>query len=590
MKLMTTKKADPTSILDVWGLFLLMVIALPALNTVFPILNIDISNPLITSLILIATGLILTRIFKSIRLPDNNPKLTLSNALQVLSFVVVLFFLGYSSFSVLKVLTAPMLHDPYDHAIWAKTIMLNNEIDYFYSPLLHAAAATFSFDQINRIPWMISFFTQVSVFLIPINYTLLFYYFTRKTKYSLIFFLLVSSLQFPADLFYSAGKNALILGLSLIPFVVVSLDKAKKTPDRFHITKAALSLFLLFMAHYPSFGVLITLILPWLSISLLENLKQRKWKGILLLSAPFMIGALLCLVWFIPRYAQNVEYLDQSLLTPEKQTPTLNPIALFSLVKFYLYKYLINPFQPWHTILLIPVVIKRVSMSFRLTYLWGFLSFALSYAFVEALALTNLLGMVPNAINIIFPTLLAYAVFSIVVIVLMRIKIEKVLFFLLLMILTTVSVSIHMNLNEKIVSAQKGMSVVSADDLVAYEFIEQELPTNAKILNAAREDTGRKGVIFPTDGGLWIPLYTNKEILIDFRDFSSIGTNQNFELLQRLVLEEDDTEVINKFKEMGYEYAYLDEGIYGSSLSDNVFNNTQYEIIFEQEKVKVIKF
>lgn len=582
---------DPSMILDLWGYLLIGSLFFPIINTFIPSLSIDIGSlPVVILTILAPTLLVFRIIFILFSRKKATFKVNLLLLTQVLVVFTVLLVLGYSSFNVLTDLSAPMLHDPYHHSMWAKMVLVSNKIEFFYSPLLHSVSAIFSVGRVEQIPWIVTFFTQLSIFLIPINYALLFFYFTKNAKYTILFFLFVSLLDFPASLYYTAGKNALILGLSIIPFTVISLDRAMKDLNKKEIIRASLSLFLLFMAHYPIFGVLIFLIIPWILGKVFRLLKTRQWKNLILVSSLFITGATLCLIWFVPLYSQNTSYLDQSVFTTESATPNLKILTILSTFRFFFNKYVIGLFQVWHIVFLLPIFIKGTKASLRLTFLWGYLSFFLSYAFVEGFYLTNLLEMVPNAFNIIFQAVLLYATILVVTLTFMHIKIKKLYYAILIFLVTAISIHTHFVLNEKIISAQNAFNVVSQEDLEAYKFMRENFPNNTVILNAGIEDSSRPGAIYPTDGGIWIPLYTNNTTFIDFRDFSSVQTNKNNALFQRIIEEDDDSQILSEIKEMGIEYGYLDTGIYGPSLSESVLSNVNYEVVFESGHVKLIRF
>ncbi|HRP36344.1 MAG TPA: hypothetical protein PLS50_00885, partial [Candidatus Dojkabacteria bacterium] len=70
----------------------------------------------------------------------------------------------------------------------------------------------------------------------------------------------------------------------------------------------------------------------------------------------------------------------------------------------------------------------------------------------------------------------------------------------------------------------------------------------------------------------------------------SVQTNYSNELFQKIVVDNDDSEEIEEIKSMGIEYGYIDQGIFGDSLSEGILNNVDYTVLFESGTVKIIQF
>ncbi|HRN85873.1 MAG TPA: hypothetical protein PKU78_01070 [Candidatus Dojkabacteria bacterium] len=581
--------AEPSTLLNVWGYFLLLVLFFPIFSSIIPSFNLDVSNYAIFSIIILLTfSLIIS--YSLLIFSQEKTTFRSSYIKSATIIIVVLMALGFSSFNLLFDLKAPILHDPLDHAMMAKSIVVNNEISFFYSPLLHSLSAVFSLDNVEWIPWLITFFTQLAVFLIPINYSFLYLHFTKRRKYTLLFFLLISSLHFPASFYYLAGKNSLILGLSIIPFVVFSLDNLKKNYSFKNLIVSALALFLLFMAHYPTFGIFCFLIIPWVFTSVFGQIKKKKFKILIASLLPFVISTIFSMLWFIPLYSQQVELINDSVMPSNASGLNLTKQYILENLEFAINNYFMRFFQVWHVMFLIPIFLKKINLSLKLSYIWIYTSLSFLYFLVNTLNQNTLLGMVPNTLELIFSPLLIFGVMLTVNLIIQNFnsKINYISF--LFIILGILSINSHRVLNEKIISEHNRLNLVDQNDVLAYKFINENLPDDAIILNAGQEATAKSGAIYPVDGGLWIPLYTDKELFIDFQQFSSVQTNYNNELFQKIVVDNDDSEEIEEIKSMGIEYGYIDQGIFGDSLSEGILNNVDYTVLFESGTVKIIQF
>ena len=579
------------NLIELWTFFLTLVLFFPVFSSLLPSLGLDISNPyiliiiLLTVIILLAILIYENKEFFNVALKSNNVK-----NLIFLTGIIAFLASANSSFSLLRDLNAPILHDPFDHAMMAKSILTSNQISFFYSPLLHSAAAIFSLDSITRIPWLITFFTQFAVLMIPIQSTFLFYHFTKSLKYSLILYLLLSTLHFPANFYYTAGKNSLILAISIIPTLIFLMNLYKNNRSALNAIKLIVTLFLLFMAHYPTFGIFLFLSIPWLGTMILESLKNKNFISTLGLIGPYLIGILMSIIWFVPRYYQALDLVNDSVVTPEASDFVFN-IQLF--VNGFIdnfNNYFIRFFQTWHAIFLVPLFIKKTNFIIKSTLVWIYISLTLLYFLVYTFNQGTLLGMVPNTLELIFTDVLIYILFVISTSLFLFSKLSNKLLIVFCVLIMAISVYSKSNLNENILLKQNQLNIVSDDDLQAFEFINTELPVDIIFLNGGQEAAHKKGVVYPVDGAMWLPFYTNNSVFIDYQQFSSFQTNYNNSLFQEILVSEDDQELINEIKEMGVKYGYIDQGVFGDSLSEEVLDNVSYRILFESGTVKIIEF
>jgi hypothetical protein len=507
---------------------------------------------------------------------------------------LVIGFIGlianiYALFYFIQDVNAPILHDVYEHARMAKSIVQEDRISFFYSPLLHSLTAMLSFGDIWNIPKLTLFTTHLGVIFNTILLTALSYRLTKSFRFTVLTFLLISSFHFPANFYFRAGKNALILALSVIPICIYFIDRYIHKNNFYNFFSLTVSLILLFFAHYPTFGIFIFLIIPWILSFIIDDLKARDYTKLFKLIFPFIICVIFSLIWFIPLYWIADNLINESVAAaPNIRVKTDLPFLLTS-IKDTLNFFISNYFQKYHMYILIPIFLLTKKLRYQVIIIWTYLSLILLYILVTTTQTTRLLGMVPNTLEIIYPYIILLILLFSIIYSLHHFKLGKNPILLIGITLFFISLFSNYILRQQLVENDQRYSVVDDDDLKAFEFINTNIPEGTIILNYGNEDPNRKGLVFPVDGGLWIPLFTNNQNYIDFAEFSSKKTNDNYNLLKELRLSNDDTEIVARLKDEGNRYAYLDSGVFGESLHEDFFNKVPYEIIFSSGTVRILE-
>lgn len=128
---------------------------------------------------------------------------------------------------------------------------------------------------------------------------------------------------------------------------------------------------------------------------------------------------------------------------------------------------------------------------------------------------------------------------------------------------------------------------VSDYDLQAFEFINNNINKNESFISGSIISNN---ILYPTDSGMWIPTYTGNKIATDFGDRENPTTIENSKLINQIIEnEKDDSTTVKKLVEKGYNYAYLDKGIFGPSLKIDDFNKIKFKIIYTNPEVTILK-
>lgn len=574
-----------------WPTFLLSGFFLSIIATCFPFLNINIGS-LGTALLSFTPFLLLCivlffRLIKRIRKKD----LTITNFLLLLTILVVTGARFIALFYIIKYMYAPILHDVIDHSLWAKDIMVTERINFFYSPLLHALTANLSLGHVSFIPKVIVIVTHLAVLMIPIQYSLLFHYYVKNTKLSILLFIILSSLHFPASLYFTAGKNSLILALSIIPINIYMLNNLFKKNTLINAIGTSLSFILLFFAHYPTLGIVSFLAIPWIGVEVITSIRKKQYGDIIFYVTSALLFILPAILWFKLTYHIQEEHVSSTVLTvtqPSLRTVTLKD--LYINLKEFLNQYIGNYFNVLYVVFLIPILSKNTTLKIKLSTIWFITSLTILYTLIYSFKVDALLGMVPNTLEIIYKNSVLIILLFLIGYLLNHIKTSKSWLIMGIIVISIISIFSNYLLYKQINTNQQQLNVVSDDDIGAYNFINNSLPKHSIFLNGAIQDPRRTALIFPVDGAMWIPLYTDSEVVFDFQSVSSTKSHDYYKFLLQLKEGQDDEPIIKKLKDEGIFYGYVDRGVFGESFHDDFLNSIPFETLYEKGSVKIIRF
>jgi len=457
-------------------------------------------------------------------------------------------------FSVIS-FEVPSLHDPITHAYFSKSIADTGRITYFYSPGLHILAA-FSkvfngYDVAKQILYITNFFNAYIGVLVYIFIKHSF----KKNIWAILSGILFCLGYYPAMFFVNAGKNSLILAvvfLFLLLFLIAEYRKRKKLSILVLVNLAIMSIFL---THYP-LGVFAS---TYLLAIFFVDFKKEKFRTMLL-----GIGILLGFAWMAKTYKYNLIAVAESAVVSNKALYSIPKDILNSITSFI--KYIWNALIYKNTIIsklialfsflgFIFICIKALrNRKFLILFLWSSFSFILALV-LSLFSITPILIVLETYIISLFIYSYLFAgvfpefVYKIVSKVINR-KILNVCFVIFVIVIGfLLSKKMYKTFHER----NSMHNVIEESDIKSFDWINQNIPDEEKFLINAN---GNDGLVFSTDGGGWLEVFTDNEISMPFYDYGSKKTDDNVDLYYELRNDLENCTYINTFIERGYKYYY----------------------------------
>ena len=433
-------------------------------------------------------------------------------------------------FSVIS-FEVPSLHDPITHAYFSKSIADTGRITYFYSPGLHILAA-FSkvfngYDVAKQILYITNFFNAYIGVLVYIFIKHSF----KKNIWAILSGILFCLGYYPAMFFVNAGKNSLILAvvfLFLLLFLIAEYRKRKKLSILVLVNLAIMSIFL---THYP-LGVFAS---TYLLAIFFVDFKKEKFRTMLL-----GIGILLGFAWMAKTYKYNLIAVAESAVVSNKALYSIPKDILNSITSFI--KYIWNAQIYKNTIIsklialfsflgFIFICIKALrNRKFLILFLWSSFSFILALV-LSLFSITPILIVLETYIISLFIYSYLFAgvfpefVYKIVSKVINR-KILNVCFVIFVIVIGfLLSKKMYKTFHER----NSMHNVIEESDIKSFDWINQNIPDEEKFLINAN---GNDGLVFPTDGGGWLEVFTDNEISMPFYDYGSKKTDDNVDLIR----------------------------------------------------------
>ena len=483
----------------------------------------------------------------------------------------------------IKGFLAPILHDPIQHATWAKQIFNTGKIDYFYSPGLHIISAFgMMVDNISVATYVLRLTNLFNgLMFIPAYYYLNFHF---KNKYiSLIGASLFLIGHFPTNLFFTAGKNALLVASSflLLLLALFKLEMGKWTK----LIVINFLVFVLILTHYPLAAIGLALIG---GIIVLE----KKFKDILLVIG----GSILGILWGFQKYHYQISSQQTSMFTYVEPIPlTISGLANFlssAFVNFRLYfasSYNLTLFYlGLFGFLLIGV------LSLRQRQLRGFLGFIGVFSLL-AIAL-NSISFLRNSVYIIYMTQQnMFAIFiyvsiaicgGLVVDHLSSVKAGWRIDLIVLTILVGVVITVNINTYKVYRKVQTNLNLVSANDIAAYQWIEKNIDEQDIILNNAAQNN-RAEIVYGSEGGTWIPVFANRQEAMPFTEISDSKTHEIYYYNQKILEDSKDSSNYEALLDRGVEYYYQDsQGVFGPQIVGSR-NPENFQPIYDESGVVI---
>lgn len=531
------------------------------------------------------------------------------------SFIILVYGLFaaalFSRFFNLTGLEVPPLHDPEAHAWYTKLILDSKDIEYFYSPGLHAISAFTSEILSVGTGKSVHLVTQLASALGVLTWSMSFFILTRNkwAGFSAGFFYLIAPL--PALFFANSGKNALVVAIALLPLAFPLLLYTAKRTNLTSLFALVTLVVVVGLIHYPTAIFLEGFILLGLVASLLR-IKARSHKSkkkifslfILLASLPMLIlyGWTLHTQPFDQQSSSNLNenqavalrgmelkkvvelqnkssqeikntlnanipsgqevlcpanFIDkltckgQKVYAQYKSQPSyVSRIVIFILILF--------------SLIVAIATIRQVSSMLSLMFFLSFfgLTFALSFIQIQSLYIVELTGYLLLYVSLI--PLLAVSAGT-----LLRLfdRKSKVLLIVLLLCMITVAIYSTAKIYRSLENREKVSSFVSGSDIEAFQWINANIGDGEGFINDALTDPRRPAIVFPIDGGLWLPVYTDNPTALVFHEsgFANIDNHINY-YFYRQFTDSGSAESLEQLNKRGFSYYYDDFG--SNSASD----------------------
>lgn len=483
---------------------------------------------------------------------------------KILYAIYGLFLLAIASRVVsTRTVFAPILHDPISHAFWAKEIITTQTINYFYPPGLHILIG-FVADSLglnfaittHYITNLLSAFTVLSWGVTALIIT-------KDRAFALLLAALIFISPYPTDLYFTAGKNSFLVALAFMPLALYGLYKFIKKPNPLSALIITIGILSVLFLHYAVFGYLAALIVSACGLVLISRLKDKK-----ALKPYFMYGIMVVLVsgilagaWLVSTknsYDERTENRTVTTKSVQVKTPMTTKEAFKQTVREF------KATAEQHNLAYFPVIIISLLLILLIYTKSIYLMIPIFAACVFAIPfLINLLGL--KEVGILRSTgmmmLLPIGALSVATVgacLSDKFKFNKLqVILVLVLIITAVGYNAYDTYKEYR-KTSKNLSVIDSDDLAAFKWIDENIDDKQIFLNNAIQSPTRKKIIFGTDAGVWLPVYTGNDISMPFHEerFSSVWTHQNYGFYTALI--NDPVKNLCSLTKNGVGYYYQD--------------------------------
>lgn len=468
---------------------------------------------------------------------------------------------------------APILHDPMAHAYWAKQIINKQQIDSFYSPGLHIligfVAKSLDTTYALATHHLSNFLNAFSV----LSWGLGVYIITKNRLFGVLTSILMFLAPYPGLLYLLSGKNALIAALAYMPLVFILTEK--------FISRFSLSTYFgflfgflgLFLVHYPIFGIYFIFVSVLSLTAIIKKRGDDLKRALLYLASAFVILVMTTSVWILTHNNQldttgGSNQILSSNIIDSGISISLDEVKEDMISTYQEFKKTADGFSTYFFPLMIAsigflILIAQSDRYARALLIWAasipFASFLISLLDIKSLGIIRPTGVL--LLFQIFALTLAYASSFL----LLKIRHPKWLSYTMTVVISISLLILARAEYKKFDSRTEAFTVVNDYDLQAFDWINKNLSKEAGFIVSSSAGKNRKNIIYPTDGGLWIPVYTENPVSVSFLEFASSNSYQNNDMYTNLINGVDSEKSLGTLRERGFNYYYFDRAVFGPS-------------------------
>ena len=490
------------------------------------------------------------------------------------------------------------LHDPITHSYLAKTIVETGAIEYFYSPGLHIIAAfgemSNSFDVVKQILFLSNFYC---ISLGTMAYLFIKHYLKNK-RWGIFSILLFTIGYYPILFFFNAGKNALVMGLTALMFFAFAITlNIKERNKRLYIFNN-LSLAGIFLIHYPT--AVFACILAFAVF--IVYFRELKWEGAL-----NALGSIFGFAWIGTMYKYQLLSIELSVQEDSANfSYTAQSSDLWTNFIFYI-KNIWGSISPvknslkevprttWFGGLFFFIIDSFKKRKFKKEFLLLFTWMLIQFIVFGIITVLNI-----SSLSIMFETFLlslgmymyiftAYLIDKLYELLIYLFKKKKIINILVVTGVLVLTILGSINMYNKCYVEVKKADIVTDDDYDVFSWIDNNISDSSGILINA---IGGEGLVFSSDSGGWLEIYTGNKISTPFYRYGEITTAENVDLYTAVSENLSDCTPRQELIDLGYEY-YFDGSIhfYGPALAsqEDLLNSGGFELIYSKGDAELYK-
>lgn len=494
-------------------------------------------------------------------------------------------------------LFTPLLHDPIAHSEWLKHLNTDHftttqqwypqGLEYYLNYFVTFVSGSFPEFVLHNLNYNIALYS-ISMFYLGL---LAFH----KEKYwwigPLIIFVFSALLAQPFEFYFIGGKNSMVFAFTVIPILLYMMTNMKNTLDYVATTFFTFSLVLV---HYPM-GLIMLFILYFARIGDIVRFRERRLTlehktlgDYLTVSGLALFISILLMVQLLPRY------LDRPLSGDTTAGIQFDYIENYGMASYLLHEF-IN--ERVNTLGIYPLILLAVTV-----LVFPFLPNdgkqlprRLLLSFVALYALGIVLLLHPDkTYGVFFNTEMRHFLVPVVVICVSW-SVSRLLHLTILKIPGSIvaaaiiglllgSLFLYRGLDQyrTYISSQQVIETTSEEDLAAFDYINEEILDDRKLLIQMGRPNDIDSVVAGADSGVWIPSFTDKLVEVSYLEFSSTRTADIFDLYIDLA---DGEARMESIKELycGYYVGYI---FFGSR--PVYFNSIQREMLDKSELLERI--